>query len=151
MIKGSGARSSVRIVVPTDDRRLDITKILGSGARSSDTSTVEIEAVSSSMVLNLLLKLLGRSRDLSDGTEDTDSALEVVLKDDDDSESMEHTDELNERFRMAGAVIIEELRSSVSSVAGFMTSVLAGGTSITLVESITILVESSDGSGDSML
>ena len=73
MIKGSGARPSVRTMeVPTDERRLVITKILGSGARSFDTSTVEIEAASSSMELNLLLKFLGRSRDLSDGMEEID-------------------------------------------------------------------------------
>jgi hypothetical protein len=47
-MKGSGARSSVRTTeVPADDRRLDITKILGSGGRSPDTLMAEIEAESS--------------------------------------------------------------------------------------------------------
>ena len=92
-MNGSGARSSVRTIeAPTDERRLDITKILGSGARSSDTSTVDIEAVSSSMALNLVLEVLGRSRDLSDGMEDVDSGPDELLKDDDDSEPIEHTD-----------------------------------------------------------
>ena len=96
MINGSGARSSVRtteVEVPTDDRRLDITRILGSGARSSEPSTVEIEAVSSNMVLNLLLKLLVRRRDLSDGMEETDLELEELLKNNCGSEPIEHADE----------------------------------------------------------
>ena len=96
MTTGSGARLSVRTIqveTPTDDRMLDITKILGSGARSSDASTVGIEAVSSNMVL---LKLLSRRRDLSDGTEEVDSALEVILNDDVDSDPIEHVNELHE-------------------------------------------------------
>ena len=85
-------------------------------------STVEIKAVSSNMVLlNLLLKLLARRIDLSDGTEEIDSALEGLLKDDIDSEPMEHADELIERFRMAGAVSKGELRSwEVQYFAGMM-------------------------------
>ena len=92
-MKGSGARSSVRTTeVPADDRRLDMTKILGSGAKSNETSTVEMDAVSSRMVVGLLVVLSMRRRGVTDEIEGIDSELdELLMEGDGDSDLIEHS------------------------------------------------------------